>query len=224
MNEIIYSRFIQNNKQLVQDYNKKCKKHVVQNCDEFKKINQPLYHGTTKENSQSILNSGFRIDRFNGTQQQGIGVYTAPDIDTAKTFGEKILVLDATLVKLLNMSTRAHIEFEGLRTEFRKKIKAAIKSQQDEYFTPEEFEQKVESKIDDTCRIMANIEHLPVQEKASDLVINAESAIILANLFDEEITRQKGKSAILSQTRGVYMEPIEQIVVRNLGEIKSVRE
>ena len=109
MNEIIYNRFILNNPQLIQDYGKKCKKHVVQNCDTYKNVRQPLYHGTTDVNAQSILNNGFRIDRFNGTQQQGIGIYTACDDDTAKTFGEKILVLDASLAKLLNMTAKAHM-------------------------------------------------------------------------------------------------------------------
>ena len=71
---------------------------------------------------------------------------------------------------------------------------------------------------------MAKIAQVPVQEKAKDIALGEEASIILANLFDEELTRQKGKSAILSQTRGVFMEPIEQVVIRNLDEIESLRE
>lgn len=224
MNEVIYNRFLLNNPQLEQDYSKKCKKNVVQNCDEYPNTRQKLYHGTKKENAKSILDNGFTIDRFSGTQQQGIGVYCAVDADTAKTFGEKILIIDAQLEKLLNMSSRAHLEFDGLKSEFIKKIKSALGTQKHEYFSVDEWEQKVAERIDSTCEILARIRGIPVQEKAEDTLLTQEASIILANMFDEEIAKQKGKSAILSQTRGVFMEPIEQIVIRDSNEIKSVRE
>ena len=224
MNEITYNKFIKNNPQLIQDYGKKCKKHVVQNCDEYIDVNQILYHGTSKENAQSILNNGFIIDRYNGTQTQGIGVYSAFDENTARTFGKDILILDTTFAKLLNMAGRAYQEFNGLKSEFIKKIKSAFGTQKNEYFTPEEWEQKIEGKIDSTCEILARMRGIPVQEKAEDTLLTQEASIILANIFDEEVTKQKGKSAILSQTRGVFMEPIEQLVIRDLGEIKSVKE
>ena len=224
MDKISYYKFIKNNPQLVQDYGKKCKKHVVQNCDEYIDVNQILYHGTTKTNAQNILDNGFIIDRFNGTQVQGIGIYTALDDDTARTFGEKILILDTSLAKLLNMVGKAHQEFNGLKSEFIKKIKSALGSQKNEYFTADEWEQKIEGKIDSTCEILARMRGISVQEKAEDTLLTEESSIVLSNMFDETITKQKGKSAILSQTRGVFMEPIEQLVIRDLNEINSINE
>ena len=224
MNKVTYKNFLINNPQLVQDYSKKCKKNVVQNCDEYNAINQTLYHGTSTKNAQSILNNGFLVDRYNGTQTQGIGVYTAFDDDTAKTFGEKVLKLDATFAKLLDMSTKAHKEFNGLKSEFIKKIKQAIRAQQNEYFFPDEWDEKVDEKIDSTSEILAKIRGISVRETAENSVLTEESSIILANMFDEELTRQKGRSAILSQTNGTFMEPIEQIVIRNLDEIKSIGE
>ena len=224
MNEIIYNRFLINNPQLVTDYNKRCKKQVIRNCDEYNAVNRTLYHGTTEENAQSILNNRFLVDRYSGTQTQGIGVYTALDDETAKTFGKKVLKLDTNLAKLLDMSTKAHKEFNGLKSEFIKKIKQALGTQQSEYFSPDEWNEKIEGKIDSTSEILARIRGVSVRDTAENSVLMEESSIILANMFDEELARQKGQSAILSQTRGVFMEPIEQLVVRDLTEIKSVSE
>ena len=55
------------------------------------------------------------------------------------------------------------------------------------------------------------------------MTLQKESSIIFANLFDDEVTKKQGKKPILSSTLGIYMDPIQQLVIRNLDDIKNIK-
>jgi|GEM_PF-5062198 hypothetical protein len=52
-----------------------------------------LYHGTTKEYAQKILENNFSIKR-SGSWILGSGVYFTPDLECAERYGETILAVD----------------------------------------------------------------------------------------------------------------------------------
>ena len=223
MNKIIYNKFITNNKQFIEEIQKNCTKSIIRNCDEIQGTCSTLYHGTTPQNAENILTSGFIIDRFQGTQPFGIGVYTAFDKETAEEFGDKILTLEVFPNSILRIGNRLIYDFNGLMEDYTRKIKKVFLKNKDEYYSKDEWIKKVEECTNDTCEFLAKKKGITVEEQAINMTLQKESSIIFANLFDDEVTKKQGKKPILSSTLGIYMDPIQQLVIRNLDDIKNIK-
>ena len=223
MNKIIYNKFITNNKPLVQELRETCAKNIIKNSDEIKGYPSIVYHGTKQECAEQILANGFIIDRFRGTQPFGIGVYTAFDKETAEEFGDKILTLEVFPNSILRIGNRLIYDFNGLMEDYTRKIKKVFLKNKDEYYSKDEWIKKVEECTNDTCEFLAKKKGITVEEQATNMTLQKESSIIFANLFDDEVTKKQGKKPILSSTLGIYMDPIQQLVIRNLDDIKNIK-
>lgn len=222
MNNVTYYNFLINNKKMINNFSNSCQKNVIKNCDEFNNKEHTLYHGTTPENAQKIREKGFVIDRFYGTQPMGIGIYTAFDRETAQEFGDCTVSLNVYLNSIIRMTNEALNQLTKIQKSYIEKIKRELSSNSNEYFEKSELEENISKQLGDVCSFLAEKEGVPVFEKAKDMVFQKESSIILSNLLDDELTQRSPKSAILSSTLGIYMYPIQQLVIRNPDEIKTI--
>ena len=77
-----------------------------------------LYHGTTEEYAERILESGFMV-KTGRSWGMGSGVYLTPDLECAKKYGETILEVDIkedVLEEILDLDNSEYT-LDGIRQE-----------------------------------------------------------------------------------------------------------
>ena len=89
-----------------------------------------LYHGTTKEYAQKILENNFTI-KSSGSWVLGSGIYFTPNIECAKRYGETILAVDIDediLEEILDLDATDHtldeIIIEASKNEYSSQYKS----------------------------------------------------------------------------------------------------
>lgn len=193
MNLQTYKKFLFNNYELVEKYRQTCIQRVLFNCIDIPTRNLVLYHGTP--HADEILQQGFRIDKFSGTQPMGVGVYLTPDKRLAEYFGNKILQVHVKLREALDFSADALIGFREIRDEFFDRIVTII----------------------DKNRLMY------IGDKKG-AILNEEASLVQSNLFTD-LLKDGGYDSIHSFTDtagGINGRDMNQWVVMNKRLIQKI--
>lgn len=189
----IYQRFNDNNKRLVKSFDKAAKNQVIKYFRPGYSPDYELFHGTSSESAEKIIDEGFILDSYNGTHAMGNGVYLTPDRDIADIFsyrGEgKVLKVDVDLQSPAEYSGDALIGLRKFKDEFFEKIRAIFVANRGSYgCNDEEIRERVLEKLrDEDTHWLAKYRHQTPEECATYSVIGEETAKVFETLYSESL-------------------------------------
>mgnify|MGYP001805821149 CR=1 FL=1 len=225
MNLAVYQRLLADNKAVVNNYRQNYIKNILFHCTEAPTSKLQLFHGTSNENANKILQDGFKIEKFSGTQPMGVGVYLTPDSNLARYFGNAILAVDVKLKSSLVFTYNALKNFKFLQDEFFDKMLKII-SESKNVSKDKTFKAKILRQMEaQYLPMLAKNRGISPKQLAIQNAFKEETTAVFSNLI-ADVVDNSGYTSLHTYDDiygGINGRPMNQWILMNLNEIVKVK-